>query len=127
MSEVPDLVEQKKVVRRLVDEGINGWNLDVVDELFEPPAANRARRDFSSFKSAFPDWHMELAEMISEGNTVVARFRCQGTHLGRWLGADPTGRKMEVDEVFFFHFTDRRISDMWGLEDTRTREQQLGI
>ena len=32
---------------------------------------------------------------------------------------------MRIDEVYFFRFTDGRISGLWGLEDTWTRMQQL--
>ena len=52
-------------------------------------------------------------------------MRCTGTHQGEWQGLAPTGRPMRIDEVYFFRFTDGRISGLWGLEDTWTRMQQL--
>jgi hypothetical protein len=36
-----------------------------------------------------------------------------------------TGRRMRIDEVYFFRITDVRISGLWGLEDTWTRRRQL--
>jgi predicted ester cyclase len=70
---------------------------------------------------------MELKEMVAEGDTVVARFKCRGTHKGEWRGEEPTGKKIAVDEVFFFRFAEGVISDMWALEDTWTRKRQLGL
>jgi predicted ester cyclase len=55
----------------------------------------------------------------------VARFRCTGTHQGAWQGLEPTGRRMRVDEVYFFRFTGDLIKGLWGFEDTWTRMQQL--
>ena len=58
---------------------------------------------------------------------MVGRFWCEGTHLGRFMGLEPTGRRMRVNEVFFFEFENGRISRMWGLEDTWERLRQLGV
>jgi predicted ester cyclase len=122
-----DVEENKAVVRRLIEGGINAWRPSVFDEVFTNSAVERAYRDFGSFKSAFSDWVMDLQELIAEGDVVVARFKCRGTHSGTWLGHEPTGKAMEVDEVFFFRFRNRLIDDMWSLEDTWTRQRQLGF
>ncbi|MGH2699061.1 MAG: ester cyclase [Actinomycetota bacterium] len=116
----------KDMVRRLVGV-INEWHLEDLDELFEPSSASKARGDFESFHAAFPDWRMDLLELIAEGDTVVARFRCHGTNEGPWQDAPATGKKMSVDEVFFFRFRNGRIRSSWGLEDTWARMNQLGL
>ena len=119
--------ENKNLVRRLVDRIINEWKIDELDTVFTLRAVARARKDFTSFRQAFPDWRMDLIQLVAEGDTVVARFKCNGTHKGSWHDDDPTGKKMSVDEVFFFRFTDGRINDMWAIEDTWTRKRQLGL
>jgi len=119
------LMDTKGAVRRLVDDVMNGRQLDLLDELCTPKLAPKLRTAFTQFLGAFPDWHQEIIELIAEGGTVVGRFRCTGTHQGAWQGLEPTGKTMRIDEVYFFRFTDGRISGMWGLEDTWTRMQQL--
>ena len=120
--------EPKAVVRRLIDEVINGGRLDVIEELYAPAMARGARRWIAPFRESFPDVRMEIVELIAEGEKVVGRFRCSGTHLGTWRGRPPTGRRFErVDEVFIFRVAGGRISEAWGIEDTRTRERQLGL
>lgn len=104
---------------------MNGGNLDLLDELCAPALAPKLRRSFSEFRSAFPDWHQDVRELITDGHTVVARMRCTGTHEGEWQGLAPTGRQMRVDEVYFFRVADDRITGLWGLEDTWTRMRQL--
>jgi hypothetical protein len=55
---------------------------------------------------------MEIVDLIAEGEKVVGRFRCSGTHLGPWRGRPPTGRRFErVDEVYIFRVKNGRISE----------------
>jgi predicted ester cyclase len=119
--------ENKAMVRRMV-EGINAGEIDAtVDKLFAPRAARRVKRLFTEFYAAFPDWHEEIVELVAEGNTVAGRFRCSGTHQGEFLGEAPTGKRMEVEEVFFLRVKDGRFVDFWGLEDSMGRMRQLGL
>jgi predicted ester cyclase len=119
--------ENKVMVQRMV-EAINAGDEDVaVDELFTPRAARRVKRLFAEFRSAFPDWREEIVELVAEGNTVAGRFRCLGTHRGEFLGEAPTGKRMEVEEVFFLRVEDGKFVDFWGLEDSLGRMRQLGL
>jgi predicted ester cyclase len=118
----------KAVVRRLVDEVLNGGHLEMIDELCAPRLAPAVRRWIAPFRASFPDVHMEVVELIAEHDTVVGRFTCSATHLGDWLGHAPTGRRFErVDEVSIFRFRDGRIVQVWSLEDTLGRLRQLGL
>jgi predicted ester cyclase len=119
--------EHKAMVRRMV-EVINAREEDtVVDELFAPRAARRVKRLFSEFRSAFSDWQEEIVELVAEGDTVAGRFRCSGTHQGEFLGEAPTGKRMDVEEVFFLRVKDGRFVDFWSLEDSLGRLRQLGL
>ena len=120
--------QNKAVVRRLVDEVLNGGRLDVIDELYAPSLAPEAREWIAPFQSSFPDMHMEIVDLIAAEDQVVGRFTCSGTHLGEWLGHAPTGRRFEaIDEVSIFRFREGRIVDVWSLEDNLTRLEQLGL
>lgn len=117
----------KVAVRRLVEEVMNGGRLDVIDELYAPALATQARAWMALFRESFPDVHMEVVQMVAEGDAVAARFSCSGTHLGVWRGHPPTGRRFRVDEVYFFEFADGRIAKAWGIEDTLKRLRQLRL
>jgi predicted ester cyclase len=118
--------DSKVMVHRMV-EAINANDMDVMDELFVPKLARPTKRSFTAFRTAFPDWRMEIAELVAEGNTVVGRFRCSGTNQGEYKGAPPTGKRMEVDEVYFLRVEDGKFVDFWGLEDDLARMRQLGL
>ena len=118
----------KRLVRRLVDEAVARRNPDVIDEIATGEFAHAAKRWVSPFRSAFPDFEMEIVELIAEGETVVAHFRCSGTHRGEWLGVPATGRRFEgVDEIYLFRVRDGKLVAATGVEDNLTRLRQLGI
>lgn len=118
----------KALVRRLIDEVMNGGRLQVLAELYGADMAAAARRWIGPFREAFPDVHMEIVTLVAEGDTVAARFRCSGTHLGEWQGRAPTGRRFRnVDEAYFFTIRGGRIASAWGLEDNDRRRRQLRL
>ena len=120
--------ENKAVVRRLVDEVLNAGQMEVIDEFYAPALTEEAKRWIAPFRASFPDVHMKIIDLISEGDQVVGRFTCSGTHLGEWLGYAPTGRRFEaIDEVSIYRFRDGRIVETWGIEDNLGRLEQLGL
>ena len=128
MLTVTDADVGKALVRRLVEDVMHGGDLAILDELYTPGMAPAARRWIEPFRRSFPDFEMEIVQLVAEGDTVVGRFRCSGTHLGEWRGHAPTGRRFErIDEVYFFEVRDGRLARAWGLEDTLTRSRQLGL
>jgi predicted ester cyclase len=118
----------KHLVRRLVQEGVNEHNLDVLDDVAEGAFAEVARRWIAPFRGSFPDFEMEIVNLVEEDDVIVARFRCSGTHLGDWLGIAPTGRRFEqVDEIYIFRVRNGRLASAVGVEDNVSRLRQLGI
>lgn len=116
------------VIIDLVDEVLVGGNLAALERFYVPRMVPVARRWIEPFRISFPDVRMSMVQLISDGSSAAARFRCSGTHLGTWRGHAPTGRRFNnVDEVYFFTFQDGLIVRAWGLEDSLTRFQQLGL
>lgn len=114
--------DPKYVVRRLIDEVMNERDLSVLDELYTPRLAPAARRWIEPFLASFSEVDMRIVELVAEGETVVGRFACSGTHTGAWLGHAATGRRfLDIAEVYFFRVVDGRIARAWGLGPGRHR------
>lgn len=122
-------VEGNKVlVRRLVEQAVGEGKIEIVDEIAAGEFAQAAKAWVQPFRSAFPDFEMEIVELIGEGQKVVGHFKCSGTHQGEWLGVPATGRRFErVDEIYIFDVKDGRLVAAVGVEDNLTRMTQLGI
>jgi hypothetical protein len=63
--------ETKALVRRLV-EIVNAGDLDVLEEVASGEIAEAARRWIGPFRDSFPDFRMEVREVIAEGERLSA-------------------------------------------------------
>jgi predicted ester cyclase len=120
--------DSKALVRRLV-EVVNAGDLEGLDEVADGQLTDAARRWIGPFRESFPDFRMEVRDLIAEGDKVVGHFKCSGTHRGEWRGNPPSGRRFEdVDEIYIFRVTEGKLSAATAVvEDNLTRMRQLGI
>jgi predicted ester cyclase len=125
---MPQARDTQALVRRLV-EIVNDSDLDGLEEVASGEIAEQARGWIGPFRESFPDFRMEVEDVIAEGDKVVGYFKCSGTHLGEWRGRPPTGRRFEdVDEVYIFRVEDGKLAAATAVvEDNLTRLRQLGL
>ena len=128
----------KAVVRRVFEEVINKGNLNVADELifsdydYRSPGSPESRGPegfkqlITMYRTAFPDLHLDVDELIAEGDTVVARWTGRGTHQAELMGIAPTGKQVTVSGVVITHFRGDKAAEDWELIDTLGMLQQLG-
>jgi predicted ester cyclase len=118
----------KSLVHRLV-EIVNERDFDSIDEVVSGQIASEARRWVGPFTDAFPDFRMEVVDVIAEDDKVVGCFKCSGTHRGEWRAHAPTGRRFEaIDEIYVFRAEDGKLaSALVVVEDNLTRLRQLGL
>ena len=122
-------VEQNKLlIQRLVEEAVNQGHLDVLAEVADGEFAQAARQWVGPFREAFPDFSMEIVDLVAEEEKVAAHFRCSGTHLGEWMGRPPSGRRFQdVDEIYIFRVRNGKLTDATGVEDNLSRMRQLDL
>lgn len=129
--------QNKTVVRQMFEEIINQGQLDRIDELFDPafesvtPQGTLDRAAFRAFvegwRSAFPDVHTEIHDLIAEGDTAAWGIRATGTHQGDFMGIPATGRQVDFESLNLAHFRDGRGYRHMVLMDLGTLMQQLGV
>jgi steroid delta-isomerase-like uncharacterized protein len=78
-------------------------------------------------RSAFPDTHWALEEMVAEGDTVASRFTWTGTHRGEFLGVPATGRSVVIKGMVMDQLADGKMSKSRILMDSLGMMQQLGV
>jgi predicted ester cyclase len=120
--------DNKALVRRLI-EIVNHGDLEALDDVASGQIAEAARNWIGPFRKSFPDFHMEVSDVIAEGDKVVGHFKCSGTQRGEWRGNPPSGRRFEgVDEVYIFRVVGGKLSSVTAMvEDNLTRMQQLDL
>jgi predicted ester cyclase len=129
--------ENKAIFRRFIEEVWNKGNLAVADELFAlnavspsapqlPPGPEGVKIITTMFRSAFPDFHMRIEDLIAEGDKVVARFTESGTHTGEFMGIAPTGKRVEFTEIGILRIVAGKVIESWYETDMLGLMQRLG-
>jgi steroid delta-isomerase-like uncharacterized protein len=77
-------------------------------------------------RGGFPDVQWTLEEMIAEGDKVAARYTMRGTHRGTFLGIPPTEKRIEVQAMNFYQWSDGQIVGERGQPDMLGLLQQIG-
>jgi predicted ester cyclase len=117
----------KNLVRRLV-EAVNRRDLNELDHVAAGEFASAARRWVSPFQGSFPDFEMQIVDLVAEDDKVVAHFKCSGTHRADWLGIGAINNRFDdVDEIYIFRVENGRLAGATGVEDNLARMRQLGI
>lgn len=76
--------------------------------------------------AAFPDFRMEVLEMLQDGDKVVTRLKMRGTHQGAFMGMPASGNQIDVDTIDIMQFRDDKCIAHWGVTDTGAMLQQIG-
>ncbi|HXF99061.1 MAG TPA: ester cyclase [Gaiellaceae bacterium] len=93
-----------------------------------PPTRDGMRALFHQMWESFPDIRVELQRFVSEGDLAAANLRISGTHEGEFMGAAPTGKRIEVDAMAFFRFdADGKVAERWTRLDEVGLLTQLGL
>ena len=130
---------QKQIFRRVIEQGFNRGNLEVVDELFSPgfvehqplgsdapPGRDAPAAIILSLHRSFSDFSLAIEDMACEADRVWARLRATGTNDGPYHGHPPTGKRISADVIDVVRIEDGRIVEHWGVPDRLAILHQLG-
>lgn len=108
----------KALIRRYYDDLWNKWDLSVADEILSPDISFRGslrvsvqgmegfKQYVTMVRSAFPDFHNSVEDLIAERDTVVARLTYRGTHRGELFSIAPTGNRVTYAGIAIFKIAD---------------------
>jgi steroid delta-isomerase-like uncharacterized protein len=93
-----------------------------------PPTKAGVQQFFQMQMAAFPDMQMAIEDLIADGAKVVTRVKYTGTNTGDFMGMPATGKGVDVQFIDIFAFgSDGLLHEHWGVMDSMTLMQQLGV
>ena len=130
--------DAKDLVRRYVESVWNRGDLQALDALTTEdfsyhigmqPSRNRAAMTefIETTRSAFPDWHVKIAQIIAEGDSVAVRWEGTATHKGSFHRIPPTGKSVRVAGINTYRIASGRIAEEWEQTDSLGLLRQLGV
>jgi steroid delta-isomerase-like uncharacterized protein len=152
LGQTPDPGRTREVVRRYFDL-INRGEWRQAAELFAPDVQHHLGNwrtgseaivlgrtvltdNLEDIYRTFPDWKMEIVQMVAESDSVVVRCRVSGTHQGVsarsinggfLVGVQPTGKHFVVQHIHWFTVRNGLIAEHATSRDDLGMTQQLGL
>jgi len=135
--------ENKAVVRRLLEEAWNRGRLGAVAECLAEdavlhlpagpgsvPFGPAVQADvIAAWRTAFPDLRRAVADLLVDGDKVIANVPLTGPHAGVLaLGGrtiEPTGKSIHVRELLICQVADGKIVELWATFDRLAVLEQL--
>lgn len=129
--------ENKKLIRRfctvfnIVQDGrdpaaLTEQDLAAFDEVMTPDLSQKTKQGLPGAYRAWGDHHIEIKDMIAEGDIVWARVATSGGHTGEWRGIAATGRRWTNTGVIFLRIANGRVAEWSGQFDVLNHLMQLG-
>ncbi len=82
---------------------------------------------FRKFIAAFPDLHVTVEDVVTDGEKLAGRFTVRGTHTGDGLGIAPTNKEVEFGGIGICNLKDGKFTDIWNEIDFMKMYSQLGV
>lgn len=139
---MPQTERNKAILMRSFDEAWNNPREGVLEDLMHPnirgygmlkPDGTEVdtledyKQFYSAMRKAFPDFQVEVHEVLAEEDLVSARCTCRATHLGDGLGFPATGRSVEFEGMGIVRIAEGKIVEAWNNFDFLGLYQQLGL
>ena len=133
----------KQIIKRFVEELWNARRLDVAHEILSEDCVTHQLRSgvlhepahrgpqemkehISGWLMSFPDLRFTIEQMIAEQDRVVSHLVMEGTHLGIWMGIQPTGKRLQIRMITIHRIASGKIAEDWVLIESLGLFQQLG-
>ena len=120
----------KSFDRRRLEEGLALLSPDLTAHM-AGTARSLSKAEFSligqEVYEAFPDGRHTFEQAIAHRDKVTTCGFFTGTHLGEFQGIPPTGKAVRFAVMHIDRVSHSRIVEHWGLGDSLSMVQQLGM
>ncbi|WP_211240657.1 ester cyclase [Hamadaea tsunoensis] len=126
------------MIRRVSDELWNKGNVDICDEVFAQNCSfhdpsfhidgiTGMKQQVRELRTANPDLHMDIQEVLAEGDLTAARWTMGGTARGEFQGIPGTGKSYVMTGMIMDKWQGDHIVEEWVNYDLAGTLQQIGI
>jgi predicted ester cyclase len=132
--------EKRNVLRRVSGEIFGRGRVDLVDELLAPgfvdhdplpgltPDREGVKNVVRLFRTAFPDFEVEVLHTVVEGDKAVDHIASTGTHLGEFMGVEATGERIATSAIVISLLDESgQIAARWQRFGAMQVLQQIGV
>jgi predicted ester cyclase len=118
--------EQNKAIAQKCFDAINRQDTTAIAEVMSPKWAAEITSWFPGINDRWPGHHIEVAEMVAEGDQVWCRLRTNAVSNGEWLGLPPNGKQWSNTGIWFLRIAEGHIIEIEWLFDEMDLVRQFG-
>jgi steroid delta-isomerase-like uncharacterized protein len=131
--------DYKTLVREMFGAIASGENVDAAIDKYmaedfveheEIPGMDNTRDTprqlFKMMHSAFTDFHVDVHDVLQDGDKAVARISFVGKHTGDFMGVPASGNTVKLDAIDIVQFRGDQCVAHWGLMDRAGAMSQMG-
>ena len=85
------------------------------------------QQSISIHRAGFPDLHFDIDAHVAERDLVATMWTATGTHLGKWVGYQPSGKSVRVQGMSLQRYKDGKLIELWLAVDMLEWFLQLGL
>jgi steroid delta-isomerase-like uncharacterized protein len=134
-----DMSKQENITaQQQFGEAVNTGNLEKLRDLVaedcieHDPAPNQAAgpdgyiQFFTMMRTAFPDFKLEVEQLVADEDNVAFAYTATGTHQGDFQGIPATNVRIKARGLQISKFANGKMVERWGSSDELGILKQLG-
>jgi steroid delta-isomerase-like uncharacterized protein len=129
--------ENKRLVKRFVDEVFGQGQVESIDELVAPDFVShtfgftddgrtKLRAATERVHASLTDVDFAIEDLIAEEDRVAALLTAGATVVDEFMGVPAAGKSYSIGEIHWFRLADGRIVEHWHQHDALGLMKQLG-
>jgi steroid delta-isomerase-like uncharacterized protein len=129
--------ENKRLVKRFIDEVFGQGQLESIDELVAPDFVShtfgftddgrtKLRAATERVHSSLSDVDFAVEDLIAEEDRVAVLLTAGATVVDEFMGVPAAGKSYSIGEIHWFRLVDGRIVEHWHQHDALGLMKQLG-
>ncbi len=129
--------ENKRLVKRFVDEVFGQGQLESIDELVAPDFVShtfgftddgrtKLRAATERIHASLTDVDFAVEDLIAEDDRVAVRLTSTATVVDEFMGVPAAGKTYSIGEIHVFRVADGLIVEHWHQHDALGLMKQLG-
>lgn len=131
--------QNKEVIKKLLNAFETGntsdisnfISNDIQDHNPEPGMSGNgidlAKSYINEYKRGFPDLKFQVNAIVSEGDQAILHSTFTGTHRGEFWGIPASNKQVKIEGYDRFRIQNGKIAERWGIADSITLLNQIGV
>ncbi len=125
--------DNKALMHRYFDEVVNKGNLAAIPDFIAPTYIGRQigtpetkgpedlKQRLTTLRTAFPDLHVTVEDVVVEGDKVAVRSTYHGTQKGEFGGVTASGKELTWTVIGIQRVENGKFAEGWSLSDLGQR------